>query len=247
VIKFFKSRARDGSAVAGKKRLFLAALMMPFLLAACANSAQPTADASSVVDFREYVVYRIDDSRYITIRSKHPCISGQMDGQIFYYDSSKNIRTFVSFTGGENTGLYRGYYAVHSTSNYIAIPSRSESEVRGGLLHINYSHDGGRTFQWFLLGNDDLHYAVIQNENDLYVTKVDHRGLIGYSDRSDFVLDINQNMDPDDSHYSNTAPAIERYGKPVARQKIPLNMKSPSGATHWTCPTTSKDQVSLGK
>ncbi|HDR9000791.1 TPA: hypothetical protein QDA99_000288 [Burkholderia vietnamiensis] len=222
-------------------------ILVSFALAACASFEQRNVPVSSAVDFREYEVYRIDNNRYITIRSRHPCIGGQMDGQIFYYDDSKNVRTLVSFTGGENTGVYRGYYAVRSSSNYVAIPSRSESDVRGGLLHINYSHDGGQTFQWFLLGNDDSHYAVIQNESDLYVTKIDDKDPAGYSDRYDYVLDINQNVDPDDSHYSNTPPALGRYGKPVSRQKIPLSIKSPSGATHWTCPVLPKDEISISK
>ncbi|WP_244136359.1 hypothetical protein [Burkholderia sp. BCC0405] len=241
MIKLFNDRVRFGGLVIEKIQAILAALAMPFLLVACANSAQSTASAPSKADFREYVVYRIDDSRYITIRSKHPCIVGQMDGQIFYYDTRHNVRTMVSFTGGENTGLYRGYYAVRSSSNYIAIPSRSESETRGGLLRINYSSDGGRTFQWFLVGNDDRDYVVIQDESDLYVTKVNRDDPASYSNRSDFVLNINQDMNPVISHYSDTVPAMYHYGKPVSRRQIPLNMKSPSGATHWTCPATSKD------
>ncbi|WP_244136360.1 hypothetical protein [Burkholderia sp. BCC0405] len=241
MIKLLNDRVRFGGLVIEKIRAILAVLVMSFLLVACANSAQSTASAPSKADFREYVVYRIDDSRYITIRSKHPCIVGQMDGQIFYYDDSKNVRTLVSFTGGENTGLYRGYYAVRSSANYIAIPSRSESERRGGLLHINYSRDGGQTFQWLLLGGDSKDYALIQDENYLYFTQFDRNNPNDYSDRSGFVLDINRAMDPEISHYDNAAMPFARYGKPIARRQIPLTMKSPSGATHWTCPTTSKD------
>ncbi|WP_423396393.1 T6SS immunity protein Tli3 family protein [Burkholderia sp. LMG 21824] len=223
-------------------RFSLAALALLFFFAACANTAQPVAGASSKADFHEYEVYRIDDSRYITIRSKHPCIGGQMDGQIFYYDARQNVRTMVSFTGGMNNGLYRGYYAIQSTPNFIAIPSFAFSERRGMLLRINYSHDGGRTFKWFLAGYDDRpDYSIIQKGNYLYLTVFDQKSSSNYSDRPGAVLDIDQDMDPETSHYDNTSVPIEIYGKTVVRHQIPLSMKSPSGATHWTCPTTSKD------
>ncbi|WP_230945823.1 T6SS immunity protein Tli3 family protein [Burkholderia vietnamiensis] len=139
--------------VVSLRRGFISSIILvSFALVACASFEQRNVPVSSAVDFREYEVYRIDNNRYITIRSRHPCIGGQMDGQIFYYDDSKNVRTLVSFTGGENTGVYRGYYAVRSSSNYVAIPSRSESDVRGGLLHINYSHDGGANVSVVFIG-----------------------------------------------------------------------------------------------
>ncbi|WP_244136356.1 hypothetical protein [Burkholderia sp. BCC0405] len=240
MIQIFKNCVREVDKTTGKKRFFLIALMMPIFLVACVNSAQPVVNASSKADWHEYVVYRIDGDRYISIRSPQRC-DGYLDGDIYYNDTEQGVRTFVSFTGPMKNGLYRGYYAIRSSQKYIAIPSLSFSETRGMMLHINYSHDGGRTFQWFLVGNDDRDYVVIQNESDLYVAKVNRDDPASYSNRSDFVLNINQGMDPDLSHYSDTVPAMYRYGKPVARRQIPLSMKSPSGATHWTCPTTPKD------
>ncbi|WP_244136361.1 hypothetical protein [Burkholderia sp. BCC0405] len=240
MIKLIKDRVRFGDLVIGKIRTILAALAMPFLLVACANSAQSTASAPSKADWHEYVVYRIDGDRYISIRSPQKC-DGYLDGDVYYNDVRRGVHTFVSSTGSMGNGLYGGYYAVRSSSKYIAIPSRSESERMGGLLHINYSHDGGQTFQWFLLGGDSKDYALIQSENYLYFTQFDRKNPSDYSDRPGTVLDISLDMDPDLSHYSDTVPAIYHYGNPVARRQIPLNMKSPSGATHWTCPTTSKE------
>ncbi|WP_423396389.1 T6SS immunity protein Tli3 family protein [Burkholderia sp. LMG 21824] len=243
MIKLIKDRVNFGGLVIGKIRAILAALAMPFLLVACANSAQSTASAPSKADWHEYVVYRIDGDRYISIRSPQKC-DGYLDGDVYYNDIGRGVHTFVSSTGSMGNGLYGGYYAVRSSAKYIAIPSLSFSGVRGELMRINYSHDGGRTFQWFLVGNDDRDYAVIQSENDLYVTKINHDDPNSYSDRSDFVLNINQDMNPVISHYSDAVPAMYHYGKPVSRRQIPLNMKSPSGATHWTCPVTPKDLIS---
>ncbi|WP_230945822.1 T6SS immunity protein Tli3 family protein [Burkholderia vietnamiensis] len=234
--------------VVSSRRGFIPSIILAsFALTACASFEQRDVPVSSAVDFREYEVYRIDNNRYITIRSRHPCIGGQMDGQIFYYDDAKNVRTLVSFTGDANNGLYNGYYAVRSDSKFIAIPSLAFSETRGMLLHINYSHDGGRTFRWFLLGGDDADYLITQNENYLFVTKSDRNDPREYSSLPGFYLDINLDLDSKVSHYSDTPPALEVYGKPVSRQKIPLNMRSPSGATHWTCPPTSRKKISLGE
>lgn len=228
--------------VSSRRGFIPSIILVSFALAACASFERRSVPASSAADFREYVVYRIDDNRYITIRSKHPCGFGQLDGQIFYYDIHRNVRTMVSFTGGMANGLYGGYYAIQSDSKYIAIPSLSFSETRGMMLRINYSHDGGRTFQWFLTGYDNRpDYAVIQKENYLYLTIFDQKSSRDDFDRFGTVLDIGQDMDYEISHYDNPTSALDVYGKSIARRQIPLGMKSPSGATKWICPAISSE------
>ncbi|ABO58093.1 hypothetical protein Bcep1808_5142 [Burkholderia vietnamiensis G4] len=207
-------------------------ILVSFALAACANLEQRDVPVSSVDDFREYVVYRIDDSRYITIRSKHPCIGGQIDGQIFYYDADRNVRTMVSFTGGMNNGLYQGYYAINSAPQYVAIPSISFSEIRGVLLYINYSGDGGRTFNRLLLAEGGTsEYAIILNGSDLFFSG----SLVNPEKEFDDIVyedsyDIGQRGSDDVARYGE-----KKYSKKISRREIPFGLKSPSGEMHWKC------------
>jgi hypothetical protein len=219
--------------------LYPVALAASILLSACAGPSAPQAQNPKPPK-REYVVYRIDDHRYITIESRYPCINGQIDGEIYYYDTRQNIRTPVAYTGDADNGLYRGYYAIHADSNYVAIPSLSFSQTNGMMLHINYSRDGGRTFQWFLVGGSVPNLVLIQENNLLYLARKDPDHPQDYSHEGASLLNFNQIMDQDIAHYRMTGSAFSRYGKDVTRGQIPFDLKSPSGETHWTCPAAQE-------
>jgi hypothetical protein len=214
--------------------LYPVALATSVLLSACAGP--PTSQAQNPKPPKqEYMVYRIDDHRYITIESRYPCINGQIDGKIYYYDTRQNIRTAVAYTGDADNGLYRGYYAIHADSSYVAIPSLSFSQTSGMKLHINYSRDGGQTFQWFTVGDAGENYAVILDNNLLYITK---NRLEDHSDpQSSWAqrYNIEQDMESEMARHDPGA-TIKRYGKFIFRQQVPLNIKSPSGSTQWSCP-----------
>ena len=218
-----------------KRQTRLIAVFVSIFLVACVNTAQPVRETLREEDWNEYVVYRIDDHRYISIRSPQTC-DGHIDGNIYYNDTRSGVRTFVSFTGSAANGLYRGYYAINSESAYITIPARAFSRTRGMLLRIYYSTDGGRTFQWFLTGIDSRNRAVILNGKNLYITEFDIKNQSNYSDYSGVLYDISAAMNESISHYNVDGGAFSKYGKSVSRRAIPLDMKSPSGETHWVCP-----------
>jgi hypothetical protein len=95
--------------------------------------------------WRESMLYRIDDHRWITTRGITPC-----EGRMYYHDSKLGINTFVGDTGvsGSHTGPFHGYYAIDST--YIAIPATKESSFSGAQrVKMYYSTDEGRTFGYF--------------------------------------------------------------------------------------------------
>ncbi|WP_322068981.1 T6SS immunity protein Tli3 family protein [Paraburkholderia bannensis] len=202
-------------------------------------SVQPVRSGKqdSDANWYEYVVYRIDDHRFITIRSPQKC-DGHLDGNIYYNDTHKGVRTFVSFTGSAANGLYRGYYAVNSDLEYIAIPSLSFSQTRGMMLHINYSHDGGHTFRSFILGNETSDIAVLVEDKNLFLTTIDLRKSGSSSLRSVGVrFDISQNMESDTALFNAGTSVVEKYGRDI--YKIPPDIKSPSGEIRWSCPLAS--------
>jgi len=165
--RFFTAYIRISARPLRQGRFRLPAAVLALSLAAC-TSTSPHADAAPPEVEHEYLVYRIDDHRYITIRASGLC-DGYIQGDIYYNDTREGVRTFVSFTGPMNNGLYRDYYAVHSNPQYIAIPSIAYSDFsREESMHIDYSHDGGRTFQWFASGHDSPDFAVILDGKNLY-------------------------------------------------------------------------------
>jgi hypothetical protein len=213
--------------------LYLVALATSFFLSACAGP--PTSQAQNPKPpEREYMVYRIDDHRYITIESRYPCINGQIDGKIYYYDTRQNIRTAVAYTGDADNGLYRGYYAIHADSSYVAIPSLSFSQTSGMKLRINYSHDGGRTFQWFRVGDYNPKIAILVNNNNLILSTTRSEELVTHFNSSGVLFDISQDMDPEIAHFTGNISVFGKYGKDV--YEVPTEIQSPSGQTRWTCP-----------
>ncbi|EDT40928.1 conserved hypothetical protein [Burkholderia ambifaria MEX-5] len=218
-------------------RMRLVVVVLSIFLAACVNTTRPR-QVPSEADWHEYVVYRIDDHRYISIRSPQIC-NGHLDGNIYYNDTQSGVRTFVSFTGPMRNGLYRGYYAVRANPAYIAIPAISFSQTSGMLLRVYYSSDGGRTFQWFLAGGKRSDIAIIVDDNKLYMTSANERAGADYSGKSGVVFDISMNMDWRIAHYDSETSVFERYARQV--YGIARDIKSPSGATHWTCPSVSEN------
>ncbi|EDT40927.1 hypothetical protein [Burkholderia ambifaria] len=216
-----------------QRRIRWIVAVVAVFLVACVHADRPVRKTLPEEDWHEYVVYRIDDHRYISIRSPQTC-DGHLDGNIYYNDTRSRVRTFVSFTGSAANGLYRGYYAISASSTYIAIPALAFSKTRGMLLRIYYSSDGGRTFQWFLAGSRRSDIAIILNENKLYLTGANEKDGLSYSGESGVVFDISKEMDWRISHYKAGSSAFDKYAGNV--YGIPRDQRSPSGETHWICP-----------
>jgi hypothetical protein len=137
-----------------QRMLLVTVVLLTALLAACSwllpdgvrsgmgGGTRINRDESS---WRESVLYRIDDHRWITTRGITPC-----EGLMYYHDSKLGIHTFVGDTGvsGAHTGPFHGYYAIDSS--YIAIPATEESSFSGARsVKMYYSLDEGRTFGYF--------------------------------------------------------------------------------------------------
>ena len=170
--------------------------------------------------WRESMLYRIDDHRWITTRGIMAC-----EGRMYYHDSKLGINTVVGSTGvsGAHTGPFHGYYAIDSS--YIAIPATEESGLTGArYVKMYYSTDEGRTFRSFWArGIGDIDEFVILKGSILYSgefrSKDDHK--VYSANRIDL---------------ENGIPL--KYGEvdwSVTRnfdiKEIPLFTQSPSGST----------------
>jgi hypothetical protein len=230
-----------GAGIYRSSFLYPIALAASILLSACAGPLATQAQNPKPPK-REYTVYRIDDHRYINIESRYPCTNGQLDGEIYYYDTRQNIRTPVAYTGDADNGLYLGYYAIHGDSSYVAIPSLSFSQTSGMMLHINYSHDGGRTFQGFSGGADGGDSdVVILNDSNLFIASKSPKYPGDYSGDPGVLYSINQDMDRDVAYSAASPTAFDTYGRNVRRDQVPFSLESPSGATRWICPSSAEN------
>ncbi|MBN3830776.1 hypothetical protein [Burkholderia sp. Ac-20344] len=219
-----------------QRRIRWVVAVVAVFLVACVHADRPVRKTLPEEDWHEYVVYRIDDHRYISIRSPQIC-NGHLDGNIYYNDTQSGVRKFVSFTGPMRNGLYQGYYAVRTDPMHIAIPAISFSQIRGMMLRIYYSHDGGRSFQGFSVGpysgEDNV---VLLNGNDLYIARRNPMRPEDYSRSPGVVYDIDKDMDRRVAFSAAPPTAFDKYGKGVYRYQVPFDLKSPSGETRWTCP-----------
>lgn len=92
------------------------------------------------------VIYAIDKTRYFTSENYRKCNVGQ----VYYNDTSKNIKTKVGALAS-----FPGHMLLEGDSNIVVFPDAPGDGVgrcgndRGCFLKIHYSLDGGRTFDWF--------------------------------------------------------------------------------------------------
>jgi hypothetical protein len=171
--------------------------------------------------WRESMLYRIDDHRWITTRGITPC-----EGRMYYHDSELGINTRVGSTGvsGSHTGPFHGYYAIDSS--YIAIPATEESSFSGARsVKMYYSLDAGRTFRYFWVegnGSDNefsiikgpiIYYGDLKSGDERKVYSADRIDLSG-----ELPLTAGNRIDIEKSW---------RFDK----KEIPLEIRSPSGST----------------
>jgi hypothetical protein len=209
--------------------LLASALFLTVMQAAC-SSLLPGGVRSGMGDgadvnrdeslWRESVLYRIDDHRWITTRGITSC-----EGRMYYHDSKLGINTFVGDTGvsGAHTGPFHGYYAIDSS--YIAIPATEESGLTGAQhVKMYYSTDEGRTFGSFWVdGTGRLGEIVILKGPMLYL------GIVYDSDKTKV-------HEAERIDLSRKLPL--KYGRldssvttDFSVKEIPLFTRSPSGLT----------------
>jgi hypothetical protein len=143
-------------------------------------------------------------------------------------------------------GAYSGYYAIDS--DYVVIPAIVFSQMRGALLYIYYSNDGGRTFKSFLRGGysmeDDgilVQGSVLYSMN-LRRTSSDFSPLAGYVDPKTLPPAKYEDMVMSQVSTFNVAEEIKTdpyqpgtRGKPMTPSEVPRGIRSPSGQIRWVC------------
>jgi hypothetical protein len=222
------------------KRITFATLL---IFSGCSYLSSNPNSESYAPEYKEHLVYTIDNHRYITIYGTNHCM-----GTIYYYDTALNIRKSVSVTGETlGTGIFQGYYAVDS--KYIAIPSIIFSEMSGPRLYIYYSYDQGRNFNLFSVGGYSKEWGILVKNENLYLMSAknvekpikDFDGYLSYltviSKYYETMnisriekFDISRNvLSPGDF------PGDTLYGAYVLRKDLPSGIRSASGETHFIC------------
>jgi hypothetical protein len=103
--------------------------------------------------------------------------------------------------------------------------------VRGVLLYVYYSHDGGRTFNRVLVGAEGgTTDALILDKKILYFSSVDHEA--SSSLRWAYVYDVSRDIATEQGQQEAIGPDDGNY---IDTRLVPLKLKSPSGVTRWTC------------
>jgi hypothetical protein len=209
--------------------LLTSAVLLSAMQAACSSllpdgvrsgmgeRAEINRDESS---WRESMLYRIDDHRWITTRGITSC-----EGLMYYHDSKLGINTLVGDTGvsGAHTGPFHGYYAIDSS--YIVIPATEESGLTGAQhVKMYYSTDEGRTFKNFWVdGTGRSGEIVILKGPILYF------GIVYDSDRTDIRyanrIDLSHELP---ITYGNEIDTNKTWK--FDHKEIPLSLKSPSGS-----------------
>lgn len=195
------------------------------LLAACSSPYEIPSDAH----WNESVAYRIDDHRYISIRS--PSGACQSDeGRIYYSDEKSRIHTVAGHNNVKTADYYyRGYYAVRSTPDIIAIPVFVTYDKSPTELAIRYSRDGGQTFDSFNAEyhNESDSNAVILDGTQLYVVRLGDDGKVVSARK----FDLSKHISP----WLVGQRENEEFIPASRASEIPMNLKSPSGQTRWNC------------
>jgi hypothetical protein len=205
--------------------LLVSAVLLTAMQAACSSllpdgvrSAEINRDESS---WRESMLYRIDDHRWITTRGITSC-----EGLMYYHDSKLGINTLVGDTGvsGAHNGPFHGYYVIDS--NYIAIPATEESGLTGAQsVRIYYSTDDGHTFRnFFVDGTGRPGEIVILKGPILYL------GIVYDSDKTKVYEAERVDLSHDLPIRSGNRIDIGKTWD-FDEKEIPLSIRSPSGST----------------
>ncbi|AKU14583.1 hypothetical protein AzCIB_4698 [Azoarcus sp. CIB] len=90
------------------------------------------------------VIYRIDEYRYITTEAYQHC---DRYGYLYWHDDRKNLHAKIGWTS-----LWRGRFVIEPGEERIAVPNFG-CEDKGCYLTIDFSNDGGKTWDVFSSAN----------------------------------------------------------------------------------------------
>lgn len=180
------SYGKWGSVVAG---LLLAGCQIPATMIATSAGAMPAARYQPpAYDVAPQVIFSLDKNRYLTFENYSKCDG---DGILYFNDTLNGIRTRIQY--GSPTFL--GRMNLNGDPNILAFPDAPGPAAqfcgdRGCSLAINYSLDGGRTFDrfhpWTLPSGDNMHPDVpYQETRRIFVTLKGNQLYLAKGSRAD--------------------------------------------------------------
>ena len=96
-------------------------------------------------DSPQQVIYRVDEHRYITLENYKDCRVG---GIMKWHDETRGIHEVTKRRPTWGTGVWPGRFVIEAGGDHLMIPSFGCGD-KGCHLFINYSNDGGKTWDHF--------------------------------------------------------------------------------------------------
>lgn len=129
--------------------LLLSGCQIPAAMIATGAGAMPAYEAPPRrnYDVPPQKIYAIDNSRFFSLEN----YSGCGGGQIYYNDTSNQIRTLLKGA----ISAFPGQFHIDGNSDVLVFPDSPSDGTgmcghdRGCFLAVYYSLNGGRTFDWF--------------------------------------------------------------------------------------------------
>jgi hypothetical protein len=204
--------------------LFLTGCQIPAAMIATSVGAMPVSRYEvPKFDVPPQVIYAIDQNRYVTLENYSKCDG---TGIMYYNDAGTKIRTRIQY--GSPTFL--GQLNLDGNPNVLAFPDAPGPTARfcgdrGCKLAINYSLDGGRTFDrfhpWRLPSGDNMRPDVPYQETKNITVTLKGNQLYLADKTSAIVYTLKKSLDGSES--------VE--GGPAA---VP-NVRTSSGQDRFIC------------
>lgn len=185
-------------------------------------------------------IYRIDDSRYITIEGYKDCTVG---GIMMWHDERSGVHSEMSPYRGSGNGVWPGRYVIDPSTQRIAVATFGCGD-RTCNLWITYSNDGGVTWGGFASEQYSMYIRnkrLFPNPTELLDTdvRVTADGLIYVipSHRHHmyrYRLDGTPNQRPE-----STGLTDEREGQYNSEDVTSIpDIRTPSGQERFSCDTS---------
>ena len=167
------------------------------------------------------IIYRIDNSRYLTLENYISCNKG---GQVYYNDTQRGIKTLLgwdddfydfSYRRGNNIAAYRGGIINGADNGYLAFPGASTRQYCGSgnsetgcPVFFYFSADYGKTFIYKIIANE---YSTPERFSKLKVVVANDGVYLRDESKSEPLYDNYRRSYDDISrvvHYSYTSGSL---------------------------------------
>lgn len=180
-------------------------------------------------DVPSQVIYRIDEKRFFTIENYEDCSTG---GDVYYHDERAKLKTKISPQG---VGIWPGKFSIEPTDTHVVLPGYGCGN-KGCYLSINFSTDGGKSFDRFYswhFGFPHMQSDPEQRDEPKQTSVVVKRNMIYVAGKQSWVEEYR--FEPG---MTDTAVMNSEYKEYEKRLKVSPAAKTPSGQDRFICDTS---------